>query len=140
MLTWTDAGQETGFSFIPTPDTDKFKRVVNRFDFCPVFFEKDLFEKPHLSRAPGNTQSPPLKQALSSLPGSYGHTLDWTKAALDPIFAIEEIFMFHAASELQYLNMLEQFTTDLISRAESQRGQITMKSILHFDYARNILI
>lgn len=140
MLTWTDAGYETDFSFIPTPNTDKFKGAVDRFEFCPVFFEKDLFEQPNLSRPPSITQSPSLKQALSSLAGSYGHTLDWTKAALDPMFAIEELFTFHAASELQYLNMLEQFATDLISRAESHKGGITMKSILHFDYARSILI
>lgn len=104
-----------------------------------MFFEKELF-KPNLSQPPNNTQNPPLKQALSSLPGNYGYTLDWAKAALDPMFAIEELFTFHAASELQYLNMLEQFATDLISQAESQQGGITMKSILHFDYARSILI
>ena len=140
MLIWTDSGQEVDFSFIPTPDTDQFKSAVDRFDFCPVFFEKDLSEKPSLSRPPSDTQSPRLRQALSSLPGNYGCTLEWTKAVLDPMFAIEELFTFHAASELQYLNMLEQYVVDLISRTESQQAGITIKSILHFDYARSILI
>ena len=62
------------------------------------------------------------------------------KAARNPMFAIEEIFTFHAASELQYLNMLEQFVTDQSSGAESKQTGTTMKSILHFDYARSILI
>ncbi len=140
MLVWTDSGQDIDFSFIPTPDTDRFKGAVDRFEFCPVFFEKDLCETSYLSRPPTNTQNPRLRQALASLPGSYGYTLDWKRAALDPTFAIQELFTFHAASELQYLNMLEQFVTDEISRAEAKQAGITMKSILHFDYARSILI
>ena len=140
MLIWTDSGQEVDFSFIPTPDTDQFRGAVDRFEFCPIFFEKDLFGRSSLSRTPSDTQSPRLIQALSSLPGSYGYTLDWTKAVLDPVSAIEELFTFHAASELQYLNMLEQHVVDLISRTESQQPGITSKSILHFDYARSILI
>lgn len=140
VLVWTDSGQDTDFSFVPTPDTDQFKGAVDRFEFCPVFFEKDLSEKPHLSRPPTGTQNPRLRQALSSLPGNYGYTLEWTEASLDPMFAIQELFTFHAASELQYVNMLEQFVTDQISRAESKQAGTEMSSILHFDYARSILI
>ena len=140
MLIWTDSGQEVDFSFIPTPDTDQFKGAVDRFEFCPVFFEKDLSKDSSISRPPNNNQTPRMRQALSSLPDSYGCTLNWTKAASDPMFAIEELFTFHAASELQYLNMLEQFVNDLIGQAESPQAGITIKSILHFDYARSILI
>lgn len=140
MLIWTDSGQDVDFSFIPTPDTDQYKGAVDRFEFCPIFFEKDLSEKPHLFRSPTGTQNPRLKQALSSLPGNYGYTLDWTKAAIDPVFAIQEIFTFHAASELQYVNMLEDFVTHQISRAESKQAETDMSSILHFDYARSILV
>ena len=140
MLVWTDSGQEIDFSFVPTPDTDQFKGAANRFEFCPVFFEKDLSEKPHLFRPPTDTQQSHVRQALSALPGNYGHTLDWKKAALDPMLAIEELFTFHAASELQYLNMLEQFVTDQINRAEADQTKVTIKSILHFDYAKSILI
>lgn len=56
------------------------------------------------------------------------------------MFAIQEIFTFHAASELQYVNMLEDFVTDQISRAESKQAETDMSSILHFDYARSILV
>lgn len=140
MLVWTDSGQDNDFAFIPTPDVDRFKGAVDRFEFCPVFFEKDLFEKPHVSRPTSHTQSLRSRQALSSLPGHYGHTLDWTKAAVDPLFAIQELFTFHAASELQYVNMLEQFARDQISRAELKQAETDMSSILHFDYARSILI
>lgn len=139
MLVWTDSGQDIDFSFVPTPDTDQFRSAADRFEFCPVFFEKDLFEKPNLSRPRTDTQNPRLRQALSSLPGNYGCTLDWTKAALDPMFAIQELFTFHAASELQYINMLEQFLTDQISGTESKEVGTDMSSILHFDYARSIL-
>ena len=140
MLIWTDSGQETDFSFVPTPDTNQFKSVTDRFEFCPVFFEKDLSEKTHSSRSNKHPQNPRLRQALSSLPGNYGYTLDWTKAASDPMSAVEELFTFHAASELQYLNMLEQYVSDLISQAESEQAGIKIKSILHFDYARGISI
>lgn len=140
MIAWTDSGQDNDFTFVPTPNTNRFKGGVDRFEFCPVFFEKDLSEKPHLSQPPTDAQNPRFRQALSSLPGNYGHTLDWTKAALNPMFAIQELFTFHAASELQYVNMLEQFATDQISRAESKQEGTDMSSILHFDYARSILI
>ena len=103
MLIWTDFGQDTDFSFIPTPDIDRFNGAVDRYEFCPVFSEKDLSEMTSLSRTASDTQSSRLRQALSSLPGNYGYTLDWTKAVLDPMFAIEELFTFHAVSELQYL-------------------------------------
>ena len=56
------------------------------------------------------------------------------------MLAIQELFTFHAASELQYVNMLEQFVTNQISRAESKQVGTGMSSILHFDYARSILI
>lgn len=140
MLIWTDSGQEADFSFIPAPDTRQFKGAVDRFEFCPVFFEKDLSEKPHLSHDPSGTQNLRFRQALSSLPGSYGYTLDWMKAATNPMFAIEEVFTFHAASELQYLNMLEQLVTDQSSRAESKQAGTTIKTTRHFDYAKSILI
>ena len=128
------------FSFIPTPVTDRFKGADDRFEFCPVFFEKDLCETPRPARSSTDTHNPRLRQALAALPGNYGHTLDWTKAALDPMAAIQELFTFHAASELQYINMLEQFVTDEIHRAESQRTELMMKPIRHFDYARGVLI
>ena len=140
MLVWTDSGQDNDFSFIPTPDTDRFKGAADRFEFCPVFFEKDLSEKPCLSQPPSDYQDSRLRQALSSLPGNYGQTLDWEKATVDPLFAIQELFTFHAASELQYVNMLEQFVMDQIRRAESKQGGTDMGSILHFDYAKSILI
>ena len=140
VLVWTDSGQDHDFSFIPTPGTDRFKGAADRFEFCPVFFEKDLFENSRVSRPLSDTQNPRLRQPLSSLPGNYGHTLDWAKAAVDPLSAIQELFTFHAASELQYVNMLEKFVTDQISRAESKQAGTDMSAILHFDYTKSILI
>ena len=81
-----------------------------------------------------------VNQPLSSLPGNYGHTIDWTKVGADPLSTVQELFTFHAASEVQYLNMLEQFVTEQIRHAESMSGETEIGSILHFDYAKSILV
>lgn len=137
---WIDSGQDNDSDFLPVPATDHFKGAIDRLDFCPVFFEKDLSEKPGASQPQAGIHNPRLKQPLSSLPANYGNTIDWTKAALDPLFAVQELFTFHAASELQYLNMLEQFVSDHISQAESTQAETDIGSMLHFDYARSILV
>lgn len=137
---WTDSGQDNAFDFLPLLTNDRFKGLADRLDFCPVFFEKDLSETPCASEAQAGIENPEMKQPLSSLPAHYGSTIDWTKAALDPLFAVQELFTFHAASELQYLNMLEQFVSDQINQAESTQVETDISSILHFDYAKSMLI
>ena len=139
VLAWTDSGQDDTFDFLPVPTNDCFKGSADRLDCCPVFFEKDLSEKPCASEPQDCMQNPKIKQPLSSLPANYGNTIDWKKAAFNPLFAVQELFTFHAASELQYLNMLEQFILDQISEAESTQVKTDICSILHFDYARSIL-
>lgn len=105
-----------------------------------MFFEKHLLDQSCTSENPAGAQNPRPIQALSSLPEKYGDTIDWTKAALNPVFAIQELFTFQASSELQYLNMLEKFISDQIGRAESTQAGADIDSILHFDYTRSILI
>ena len=141
MLVWTDSGEDRDFGFIPGANTDQLKGAVDRLDFCPVFFEKDLSEKPATPPLAGTgSQTPRVNQPLSSLPGNYGHTINWKRAAVDPMSTLQELFTFHAASEVQYLNMLEQFITEQITHAESMSGETEIGSILHFDYAKSILV
>ena len=42
--------------------------------------------------------------------------------------------------ELQYLNLLDNFISDQIGLAESQQAKTDLGSMLHFDYARSILL
>ena len=141
MLVWTDSGEDKDFDFIPEANSDHLKGAVDRLDFCPIFFEKDLSEKPTAPPMAGtDSQTARVNQPLSSLPGNYGYTIDWRKAAAHPLSTIQELFTFHAASEVQYLNMLEQFITEQITYAENMSGQTEIGSILHFDYAKSILV
>ena len=133
-----DAGQDSDLTFLPAPITDEFRGAKDRLEFCPVFFEKDLTMDhcPVESRIPNAR----LKQPLASLPGNYGCTMDWSKASKNPFHAIEEFLTFYAASEVQYINMLEHFIEEQISYAESAQMKTNINSILHFDYAKSVLI
>ena len=141
VLVWTDSGEDKDFDFIPGANADHLKGAVDRLDFCPIFFEKDLSEKPATPPLAGTgSQTARVNQPLSSLPGNYGYTINWKRAAVDPLSTLQELFTFHAASEVQYLNMLEQFITEQITHAESMSGETEIGSILHFDYAKSILV
>lgn len=140
VLVWTDSGQDDNSGFLPMPITEHFKSSTDRFEYCPVFFEKDLSESCNGYESLGSQGLLISKQPLSALPGRYGMTIDWRKAASDPSLAILEIFAFHAASELQYLNMLESLITNHINQAKSTLAKTDITSILHFDYAKTILI
>ena len=141
MLVWTDSGKDKDFDFIPGANTDYMKGAIDRLDFCPIFFEKNLSEKSTAPPMAGTgSQTARVNQPLSSLPGNYGYTIEWKRAAADPLSTLQELFTFHAASEVQYLNMLEQFITEQITHAESMSGETEIGSILHFDYAKSILV
>lgn len=140
MLVWTDSGNDGNFDFLPVPTTEGFKGPPDRFEFCPVFFEKELLEVLPSNRPTNGIQDPRSRQPLSSLPGRYGHTVDWLKAASDPLSAIEELFTFYTVSELQHLNMLERLIMEHISEAEATQVGTDIGSILHFDYTKSILI
>ncbi|KAI4180800.1 MAG: hypothetical protein LQ346_006915, partial [Caloplaca aetnensis] len=142
VLVWTDSGQDTDFDFVPAPNTEHFAGMADRLEFCPVFFEKDLLATAPISQSPDERSNHEArsKQPLSSLPGEYGYTLDWTKAASNPLSAVQEIFTFYAAAELQYLNMLEKLINEQITETESVQEEADIGSILHFNYAKSILI
>lgn len=140
MLVWSDAGQDKDFNFLCAPHSDQYKEILDRLEFYPIFFEKNLSTKSDIFDPPNAGQVSGLRQPLSSLPGHYGDTIDWAKAAWNPLIAIQELFTFHGTSEVQYLNMLERFISDQISQAESSQSGTDIASILHFDYAKSILV
>ena len=142
MLVWTDSGQDTDFDFVAAPNTEHFAGVADRLEFCPVFFERGLLANAPIRQSPGehSNREDRTKQPLSSLPGKYGYTLDWTQAASNPLSAVQEVFTFHAAAELQYLNMLEKLINEQLRECESAQEEADIGSILHFDYAKSILI
>lgn len=140
MLVWTDSGDESSLDSIPAFTTGISQAAADRVAFCPVFFEKELSDNPPLYPPTTGIQKLGARQPLSSLAGNNGHTLDWTKAAQGPLSVIEELFSFHTASELQYLNMLENIISEDIREAESKQEGTDISSILHFDYSRSILI
>ena len=142
VLVWTDSGQDTDFDFVPAPNTEHFAAVADRLEFCPVFFEKALLANAPFCQTPDahSNHGARSKQPLSSLPGKYGYTLDWAQAASNPLSAIQEVFTFHAAAELQYLNMLDKLINEQISESESAQEEADVSSILDFDYAKSILL
>ncbi|KAI4234404.1 MAG: hypothetical protein LQ349_003820 [Xanthoria aureola] len=142
VLVWTDSGQDTDFDFIPAPNTKHFAAVADRLEFCPVFFENVLLANAPFCQPRGehSNHRARSKQPLSSLPGKYGYTLDWAQAAANPLSAIQEVFTFHAAAELQYLNMLDKLINEQISETESAQEEADIGSILDFDYAKSILL
>ncbi|CAL8581396.1 hypothetical protein XPA_007091 [Xanthoria parietina] len=142
VLVWTDSGQDTDFDFIPAPKTKHFAAIADRLEFCPVFFENALLANAPSCQFPGehSNHGARSKQPLSSLPGKYGCTLDWAQAAANPLSAIQEVFTFHAAAELQYLNMLDKLINEQMSETESAQEEADISSILDFDYAKSILL
>lgn len=72
---------------------------------------------------PDTASSPsPFAQSSSRLTSDYGKTLDTKLMAIDPFYALHELFLFCAFSQAQYLNMLEsKLATETASQAASDK-------------------
>lgn len=140
VLIWTDAGDDTGHDHIPVPHTPGFLTVSSQVEFCPVFFENQLTETPD---EPGDF--PPTvklaKQPFALLSSNYGATLDWDMYTdQSPLFVVQELLAFEAASALQYINMIEQVLSDHMRGSKFPSYEHTkLETVLHFDYAKAIL-
>jgi hypothetical protein len=140
VLIWTDAGNETGHAHIPVPHTPGFSAVSSQVEFCPVFFENQLTETPD---GPGDV--PPTvkltKQPFTLLSSNYGATIDWEMCTeQSPLFAVQELLAFEAASALQYINMIEQVLSDhMRGRKFPSYEHTQLETVLHFDYAKAVL-
>lgn len=136
---WSDAGIHD--DYIPIPDTPRFRTISHTTDFCPVFFEKDL-QQAEVSRAVkvnGNV-IPRTKQPLAILPSRYGETLKWDQVSHDPLMLLQELFHFQSSAAAQYLNMLRDLTTEIMSRTPHTGEKLpSMDDILHFEYTKTVL-
>lgn len=140
VLIWTDAGNETGHEYIPVPHTPGFSAVSSQVQFCPVFFESQLTKSPDEP-----VDIPPTikltKQPFPLLSKNYGATIDWEGYTdQSPLFAVQELLAFEAASALQYINMIEQVLSDHMRGSRFPSYEHTkLETILHFDYAKAVL-
>lgn len=139
VLVWTDSGSDVDSKYIPVPNVESFHNVADAISFCPVFFERELTEwQPSSGEDSKATYS---RQPLSVLPTRYGETLDWSQLSEDPILILQELFNFQSAAAIQYLNMLRKTISQLTARTQPiDDGRVNMEDILHFEYAKTILV
>lgn len=142
MLVWTDAGNEIDYGHIPVPSTVGFTPVSSQLAFCPVFFESQLTESQQHQTSDHYSATQPAKQPLIILGNNYGATINWSERTdTSPLYALQEILAFQAASVLQYINMMEQVLSDHLGRGRFPSYDHTkLETILHFDYAKTVLI
>ncbi|KAL8833098.1 MAG: hypothetical protein Q9170_004507 [Blastenia crenularia] len=82
--------------------------------------------------SPGNDL---FSQSAALLTCDYGKTLDSKHSAIDPFYALHELFLFSAFSLAQYFNMLEsKMTADTKAQASSQQ----VADISNFLYRQSI--
>ncbi|PYI31484.1 hypothetical protein BP00DRAFT_456955 [Aspergillus indologenus CBS 114.80] len=88
------------------------------------------------SRRPGGSV-----QALSVLASDYGHTLEWSAVQQDPVLALEELFTFHSAAAMQYLNMLRKDIMQATHRTQTKDvASLNMENISNFEYTKTVLV
>lgn len=130
---------------IPATNSSRFQYVSEALEFCPVFFEKELYQQhgsqdEDQAKREHDSKSRRTRQPLSVLPIRYGETIDWEQASNDPLLMLQELFHFQASATAQYLNMLRKLTTETIARTPPTGNTLpSMDDILHFEYTKNIL-
>ena len=68
------------------------------------------------------SSSSPFAQSSGRLISEYGKTLDTKLMAIDPFYALHELFLFCAFSQTQYLNLLEsKLASETASQASSEK-------------------
>lgn len=88
----------------------------------------------------GRTMSCRAQQPLAALAECYGMSLDWRKAAADPLYAIKELFDFQATAAQQYMNLLEKLITDQNVPVGVPGGRQTkLEEILNLNYAQTTI-
>lgn len=88
----------------------------------------------------GRSPSCSAQQPLAALAECYGTSLDWQKAAVDPLYALKELFDFQAMAAQQYMNLLEKLITEKNEPAGVPRGgQTNLEEILNYNYAQTTI-
>lgn len=139
VLIWCNAGED---EFVPIPNTPGFTATSGNTEFCPVFFEKELKERPTTDVISGMIpQSLSNRHPLSALPSRYGETLDWQAIQNDPVLVLEELSAFQSATASQYLNILRRFIAEILARTHPTGDTTpTMEDILHLEYTKAVLM
>lgn len=90
-------------------------------------------------------QLPGLMPALSFLHSELGKTIDEKTASVDPFYAIDEILQLHAASEYQFLNLMEEKVYERLQSQDNIQTKINeiqaIKRLVHKhrDHLRDVL-
>ncbi|KAL8708083.1 MAG: hypothetical protein Q9225_007658 [Loekoesia sp. 1 TL-2023] len=88
------------------------------------------------NEAARSSQSDPFAQSAALLTRNYGKSLDTKLMAIDPFYALHELFLFCAFSQSQYFNMLEsKLKAD--TRAQTSSQQVT--DVSNLLYRQSIL-
>lgn len=123
---------------MPFPGTSEFASVAQQIEFCPVLMHKNEGDK-HSSSL-GRPTSCSSRQPLAALAEYYGTSLDWQKAAVDPLYALKELFDFQATAAQQYMNLLEKLITEKNEPAGVPGGgQTRLEEILNLNYAQTTI-
>ena len=139
MLIWSDCGEDGAASSVPLPGTSEFANVAHQLEFCPVLMQKA--EGGNHPYPPGRpTTSCPAQQPLAALAEYYGTSLDWRKAAADPLYTLKELFDFQATAAQQYMNLLETLITEKNEPAGVPGGgQTKLEDMLNLNYAQTTI-
>ena len=123
---------------MPLPGTSEFANVAHQMEFCPVLMQKA--EGGDDSYPIGKPTSFGAQQPLAALAECYGMSLDWRKAAVDPLYALKELFDFQATAAQQYMNLLEKLITDQNVPVGVAGGRQTkLEDILNLNYAQTTI-
>lgn len=120
---------------MPLPGTSEFANIAHQMEFCPVLMQKA--EGGSHSHPIGKPTAGPAQQPLAALAEYYGMSLDWRKAAIDPLYALKELFNFQATAAQQYMNLLEKLITEKNEPAGVPGGgEAKLEEILNLNYAQ----
>ncbi|PYH78046.1 hypothetical protein BO82DRAFT_422734 [Aspergillus uvarum CBS 121591] len=71
----------------------------------------------------------------------YGHTLEWSTVQQVPFLALKELFIFHSAAAMQYLNMLRKDIMQATHRTQIKDvASLNMEDISNFEYTKTVLV
>jgi hypothetical protein len=115
-LIWLDAGNDLSESLHGPWLTEDASKEPSRISRWKANFLPTIRHRPRLALRSKRYALPPEEQCRSGqlpqvaglLRKDYGKHLDTKLMQMDPLYALHELFSFSAASELQYLNLIDE--------------------------------
>jgi hypothetical protein len=140
VLIWTDAGGEDRDPEIPLSQLPAFKEYQYDFKVCSTVLRRS---SPYQEQAAGSSERYPerfnIKQTFNLLHRVHARTLKPGIVKLSPIYALNEVFAFAAASENQFLNMIDEVLNDRMESLTSAPDDENGPKVHDIQYDRNIL-